>query len=93
MLKELKEKALTHGMSLLNSPTLIRVMENEKVGEILGKAMNIPIQLSSELASQRDKLTHFMQVASLSEVDELKRTIARLEDEISVLKRDKSNDA
>ncbi|MBN2804197.1 MAG: hypothetical protein JXR91_13970 [Deltaproteobacteria bacterium] len=86
MIESLKEKAISKGIKLLNSPVVAKAMESEQVGQILEKAMSLPIKVSEKLSSNKEKIVSFMELVTSEDLDELKRTIVNLEDEVSKLK-------
>jgi ABC-type Mn2+/Zn2+ transport system ATPase subunit len=90
MLNALKEKALSKGMQLLNSPVVQKTMESEQVGMLLEKAMNVPIKVAETVNSGKQRISSFMDLATQADLDELKRALARVEDKLSDAQKDKS---
>lgn len=88
MLNDLKEKAIAKGMSLLSSPMVTKAMESEKVGIVLEKAMSLPIKVSDEIRTKKEKITSFMELATQADLDDIKRAVARVEDELNAMKND-----
>lgn len=86
MIGSLKEKAMTKGMQLLNSPMVAKAMESEQVGTIIEKAMTFPIKVSETIRARKEQVTSFMEVATQSDLDELKRSVARVEQEVKSIK-------
>lgn len=86
MIESIKEKAIAKGMSLLSSPFVAKAMESEQVGVVLEKAMTLPIKVSDGLRTHKEKFTAFMELASRSDLDDIKRAIARVEDELGEIK-------
>lgn len=86
MIGNLKEMAISKGMQLLNSPVVSKAMESEQVGTIIEKAMTLPIKVSETIRTRKEQLTAFMEVASQSDLDEVKRALNRVEDELNVMK-------
>ena len=86
MIGNLKELAISKGMQLLNSPVVTKAMESEQVGTIIEKAMSLPIKISETIRTRKEQLTNFMEVATQSDLDEVKRTVTRMEDEIRNMK-------
>ncbi len=82
MMEGLKEKVVAKGIKLLNSPLVAKAMESEQVGVMIEKAMSLPIKVSEGIRSNRDRITGFMELATRADIDELKRTVCRLEDEL-----------
>lgn len=88
MIDSLKEKAISKGMQLLNSPMVAKAMESEQVGTIIEKAMTLPIKVSETIRTRKEQLTSFMEVATQSDLDEIKRAVARVEQELKSIKPD-----
>ena len=86
MIGNLKEIAISKGMKLLNSPIVTKAMESEQVGTIIEKAMTLPIKVSESIKTRKEQLSAFMEIATQSDLDELKRTVARVEDELNTIK-------
>ena len=86
MLENIKELAISKGMQLLNSPLVTKAMESEQVGTIIEKAMSVPVKVSETIRTRKEQLTAFMEIATQADLDEVKRTLARVEDELTSLK-------
>ncbi|MBN2530867.1 MAG: hypothetical protein JXR76_31060 [Deltaproteobacteria bacterium] len=86
MLGDLKEMAISKGMKLLNSPLVTKAMESEQVGTIIEKAMTFPLKVSESIRSKKEMVTAFMELASQSDLDEVKRAVARVEEELHTIK-------
>jgi hypothetical protein len=91
MMDTIKEKLIAQGMKLMQSPPITKLMESEKMGVVLEKAMSVPIKLSDGLRAHREKLTALFDLATQADVDELKRSISRMEDLLQEIKSS-SND-
>ena len=89
MLGDLKEMAISKGMKLLNSPLVTKAMESEQVGTIIEKAMTFPLKVSESIRTKKEMITSFMELATQSDLDEIKRSVARVEEELHTIK---SND-
>jgi hypothetical protein len=88
MLGNLKEKAISKGIKLLNSPMVAKAMESEQVGMIIEKAMSFPIKISEGLRDKKEKFTSFMELATQTEVEELKRNLYQVEEELRNFKNE-----
>ena len=86
MIGNLKEMAISKGMKLLNSPVVAKAMESEQVGTIIEKAMTLPLKVSETIRTRKEQLTSFMEIATQADLDEVKRTLSRVEDELNVMK-------
>jgi hypothetical protein len=86
MLGNLKEKVIAEGVKLLNSPLVKKAMESEQMGVVLEKAMSVPIVISEKISTNKEKLTSFMELATAADLDDIKRSIARIEEELRASK-------
>jgi hypothetical protein len=91
MLSSFKEKMMSKGMALLQSPAVGKLMESEKVGFVVEKAMAIPFKMSGLLMSQKERLVALLDLATQQDVDELKRAVSRMEGVLKEIK-DESTD-
>ena len=91
MIDAVKEKLLAKGMELMQSPTVARMMESEKAGIILEKAMSLPIKFSDGWRTHKEKLTTLLELATQSDVDDLKRAVGRMEDLLRAIKKESGN--
>jgi len=82
----LKEKAISKGLQLLNSPLVAKAMESEQMGVVLEKAMTLPIKISEKISSNKEKVVSFMELVTSEDLDEIKRNLASIEDELRDLK-------
>lgn len=88
MIDAVKEKLLAKGMELMQSPAVARLMESEKVGMVLEKAMTLPIKVSEGMRSHREKLTSILDLATQQDLDDLKRAVTRMEDLLRDVKKE-----
>lgn len=86
MMDTIKEKLIAQGMKLMQSPPITKLMESEKMGVVLEKAMSVPIRVSEGLRSKRERITALFELATQADLDELKRSISRMEDLLQELK-------
>jgi hypothetical protein len=86
MIDKMKEKLISHGMKLMQSPAVSKLMESEKMGVVLEKAMSVPIKLSEGLRARRERLTSLFELATQQDLDEVKRSISRMEDLLHEIK-------
>lgn len=82
----LKTMAMEKGKALLQSPTVSKILASEQMGTVIEKAMTVPFKISSAVSSKKEKLVELFDLATQEDMDELRRTISRLEDELSTLK-------
>jgi len=86
MLNVLKEKAIAQALGLLQSTAVTKMMESEKVGVLLEKAMSLPIRISEGAHVQRERFTTLLELATREDLDDVKRSVARMEDLLRELK-------
>lgn len=86
MSETLKDKLMGKGMQLLQSPAVGKLMENEKVGVVIEKAMSVPFKVSGALMSQKERLVTLLDLATQDDVDELKRAMSRMEGVLKEIK-------
>ena len=91
MIDMMKEKLVSHGMKLMQSPTVSKLMESEKMGALLEKAMSVPIKLSEGFRAKRERLTSLFELATQADLDEVKRSISRMEDLLHEIKSTSSD--
>ena len=91
MIDKIKETLVAQGMKLMQSPAVTKLMESEKMGVVLEKAMSVPIKLSEGLRGKREKLTTMFELATQADLDEVKRSVSRMEDLLQEIKSS-SND-
>ena len=64
MIDMVKEKLVSHAMKLMQSPAVSKLMESEKMGAFLEKAMSVPIKLSDGFRAKRERLTTLFELAT-----------------------------
>ena len=86
MIKVLKTMAVEKGKALLQSPAVSKILASEQMGTVIEKAMSVPFKISSAVSEKKEKLVEMFDLATQEDMDELRRTIARLEDELAAAK-------
>lgn len=86
MMNVLKTMAVEKGKTLLQSPMVSKILASEQMGTVIEKAMTVPFKISSAVSSKKERLVAMFDLATQDDMDELRRTISRLEDELSTLK-------
>ena len=86
MLDVLKKMAAEKGKELLQSPTVSKILASEQMGKVIETAMTVPFKVSSAVTNKKEKLVEMFDLATQEDMDELRRTISRLEETISTLK-------
>lgn len=88
MIDALKEKLFAKGAELMQHPAFTKMMESEKMGVLLEKALSVPIKVSGAMQTHRERVTALFELASRQDVDELKHSISRLEDLLRDLRKE-----
>ncbi len=91
MIDMMKEKLVSGGMKLMQSPAVAKLMESEKMGVLLEKAMSVPIKLSEGFRAKRERMTALFELATQQDLDEVKRSVARMEDLLHEIKNASSD--
>jgi cell division FtsZ-interacting protein ZapD len=84
----LKKTLVAQGMKLFSDPRVQKVMQDERVMKAVMQMMSMPGKVQSFSSEQVEKLAHAMSLATEDEVNDLKRTVRRLEEEIARIERD-----
>ncbi len=85
----LKKNLLQQGMKLMTDPRVMKLMQDPRVMKALMQMMSMPGKVQNFTHDQVEKLAKAMSLATEDEVKDLKRTVKRLEDEVSRLERDR----
>ena len=88
MLDSLKQKMMSKGMELMQSPAVGKMMESEKVGVIIEKAMTVPFKVSGALMSQKERLVALFDLATQEDIDDVKRAVTRVEGVLRDIKKE-----
>ena len=91
MLGMFKEYALTKGVALLKSEPVSKLLESEKFGLLLEKAITIPVKVSGVVNTKKEQIVSLLELATQNDVDELKRSMMRVEKVLREIK-DQSSD-
>ena len=87
-MNSLKEKVISKGMGVMQSPTVAKMMESEKVGNVIEKAMTVPFKVSGAIMSQKERLVALFDLATQQDVDEIKRAMSRMEGVLRDIKKE-----
>ncbi len=90
MLDSLKQKMMSKGMELMQSPAVGKMMESEKVGVVIEKAMTVPFKVSGALMSQKERLVALFDLATQEDIDDVKRAVSRVEGVLRDIKKESS---
>ena len=87
----LKKSLMKQGMKLMSDPRVMKMMQDERVMKAVMQMMNVPGKVSTFGNEQIEKLAKAMSLATEDEVNDLKRQIRRLEEEVQRLERDRDD--
>jgi cell division protein FtsB len=89
-MSDIKKTLMKQGMKLMSDPRVAKLLQDPRVMSALMQAMSVPGKVQSFTAEQVEKLAKSMSLATEDEVNDLKRTVRRLEDELARLDRDRN---
>jgi hypothetical protein len=84
----LKDKLMAESMKLAMSPTVAKLMQDERFSKLLLGAMAMPGKVESFTQEQKEAFARAMGLASSDEVRDLKRTVASLERQVARLTKE-----
>jgi len=87
-MSSLKKTLLQKGMRLMSDPRILRLMQDERVMKAVMTAMSVPGRAQSLAREQMENVAKAMALATESEVKDLRRTVRKLEEELSKMKVD-----
>lgn len=90
MASTLKDKLMAKGLQLMQSPMVGKIMENEKVGVALTKAMNVPLKLTASLNAQKERFVTLFDLATQQDMDDLRRALSKVEGVLKEIKEESS---
>ena len=86
----IKNKLMEHGMKLMSDPRVGKLMQDPRVMKAVMSAMSVPGKVQSLTNDGVEKIAKAMALATEQEVDDLKRTVRKLEDELSQLRKEQA---
>jgi cell division FtsZ-interacting protein ZapD len=92
-MSSLKKTLMKQGMKLMSDPRVMKLMQDERVMKAVMQVMSMPGKVQSFTQDNVEKLAKAMALATEDEVKDLKRTVRRLEEEVSRMQRDRSGSA
>lgn len=91
-MSELKKSLMKQGLKLMSDPRVAKMLQDPRVMGAVMQAMAVPGKVQSFTAEQLEKLAKSMSLATEDEVNDLKRTVRRLEDELARIERDRDRE-
>ena len=86
----IKDTLMKQGMKLMADPRVMKIMQDERVMKALMQMMSVPGKVQTFTNEQVERLAKAMSLATEDEVNDLKRQIRRLEEEVARLEKEKS---
>ena len=82
-MSSLKKTLVQQGLTLMTDPRVMKIMQDERVMKAVMQMMSMPGKVQSFTSDQVEKLAKAMSLATEDEVNDLKRQIRRLEEEVA----------
>ena len=87
VMSSLKKTLMKQGMKLMTDPRVMKLMQDERVMKAVMTAMSMPGKVQSFTSEQVQSLAKAMALATEDEVNDLKRTVRSLEEELARIER------
>lgn len=87
---DFKQKLMQEGMKLMSNPKVMKLMQDERVMKAVMGAMALPAKVSTATEQVGEKVAKSLNMATASEVKDLKRTIRKLEEQLESMKHKKN---
>jgi hypothetical protein len=87
-MRTLKKTLMQKGMKLMSDPRILKLMQDERVMKAVMTAMSVPGRAQTLAREQLENIARSMALATESEVKDLRRTVRKLEEELSRMKVD-----
>ncbi len=88
-MSSIKKTLVQQGMKLMTDPRVMKIMQDERVMKAVMQMMSMPGKVQTFTSDQVEKLAKAMSLATEDEVNDLKRQIRRLEEEVERLERER----
>ena len=86
----LKDKVMEEGLKLASNPLVAPILQDERFMKLFVSALSVPGRLEQISEEQRDNVIRVFGLATKEEVDNLKRTVRSLEDELARMRSQQS---
>lgn len=86
-MSEIKKTIMKQGMKLMSDPRVLELMQDERVMKTVMQVVNVPGRVQSFTTEQVEKIAKALNLATEDEVNDLKRQIRRLEEEVARLEK------
>jgi hypothetical protein len=88
-MSSIKKTLLKQGMKLMTDPRVMKIMQDERVMKAVMQMVSMPGKVQTFTSEQVERLAKAMSLATEDEVNDLKRQVRRLEEELARLEKDK----
>jgi len=85
----LKKSLMKQGMKLMTDPRVMKMMQDPRVMKAVMAAMSMPGKVQSFGNEQVEKIAKAMALATEDEVNDLKRTVRSLEEEVAHMRKER----
>jgi hypothetical protein len=87
--KSWSKALMSQGLHLITDPRVIKIMQDERVVKAITQVIKVPGKVQEFTQGNVEKVAKAMALATANEVKDLKRTVRRLEEEVTRLQRDR----
>jgi hypothetical protein len=87
----LKKSLVKRGMQLMTDPRVMKMMQDPRVMKAVMTAVSMPGKVQSFGSEQAEKIAKAMALATEDEVNDLKRTVRSLEEEVSRMRKERED--
>jgi hypothetical protein len=88
-----KKNLMKQGMKLISDPRVMKLMQDERVMKAVMAAMSMPGKAQTFAKERMEGVAKAMALATEDEVKDLRRTVRKLEEEVTRLKGDRGEQA
>jgi hypothetical protein len=81
----IKDEMMKRGMQMMSDPRVMKLMQNPQFMKVMMAAVQVPGKVNSFTTEQAKLLAGTLQLATAEDLKELKRTVRRLEREVTKL--------
>ena len=85
-MSSLKKSLMQQGMRLMSDPRVMKLMQDERVMKAVMAAMSVPGKAQTFAKERMEGVAKAMALATEDEVKDLRRTVRKLEEELTRLK-------
>jgi hypothetical protein len=86
--KTWKKTLMKQAMGVVTDPRVLKVMQDERVMKAVMQVMSVPGKVQTFTQDNVEKIAKAMALATEDEVKDLRRTVRRLEEEMSRMQRE-----